>query len=177
MEKYHVPDAVAGATVLAVGTSFPELIIGFVAQFLSRDADPSITLGVTLGSAIFNQLAIVGACALVAPGGALRVQWRAMLRDVLVWGATIVITAGCLANGKVSALEGWLMVAFYVLYVVICAYWSRIISRFAPPPRVVRNWTYTARHGYFLLFLYFLFNVYVVLDAIPATNVPGPSGI
>ncbi len=104
-----------------------------------RDADPSITLGVTLGSAIFNQLAIVGACALVAPGGALRVQWRAMLRDVLVWGATIVITAGCLANGKVSALEGWLMVAFYVLYVVICAYWSRIISRFAPPPRVVRK--------------------------------------
>ena len=68
VEKYHVPDAVAGATVLAVGTSFPELIIGFVAQFLSRDADPSITLGVTLGSAIFNQLAIVGACALVAPG-------------------------------------------------------------------------------------------------------------
>ena len=104
-----------------------------------RDADPSITLGVTLGSAIFNQLTIVGACALVAPGGALRVQWRAMLRDVLVWGATIVITAGCLANGKVSALEGWLMVAFYVLYVVICAYWSRIISRFAPPPRVVRK--------------------------------------
>ena len=31
------------------------------------------------------------------------------------------------------------MVAFYVLYVVICAYWSRIISRFAPPPRVVRK--------------------------------------
>ena len=39
-----------------------------------RDADPSITLGVTLGSAIFNQLTIVGACALVAPSGALRVQ-------------------------------------------------------------------------------------------------------
>ena len=36
---------------------------------------------------------------------------------------------------------------------------------------------YTARHGYFLLVLYFLFNVYVVLDAIPQTNVPGPSGI
>ena len=34
-------------------------------------------------------------------------------------------------------------------------------------------WTYT----YFLLVLYFLFNVYVVLDAIPQTNVPGPSGI
>ena len=38
-------------------------------------------------------------------------------------------------------------------------------------------WTYTARHGYFLLVLYVLFNVYVILDAIPQTNVPGPSGI
>ena len=42
---------------------------------------------------------------------------------------------------------------------------------------VTNNWTYTARHGLVLLFLYFLFNVYVVLDAIPAANVPGPSGI
>lgn len=38
-------------------------------------------------------------------------------------------------------------------------------------------WTYYPRHGYGLLFLYFLFNVYVILDAIPETNVPGPSGI
>ena len=58
-----------------------------------------------------------------------------------------MITAGCLANGKVSALEGWLMVAFYVLYVVICAYWSRIISRFAPPPRVVRKEVEASKPG------------------------------
>ena len=47
-------------------------------------------------------------------------------------------------------------------------------------PWSISHWPadeYTARHGYFLLVLYFLFNVYVVLDAIPQTNVPGPSGI
>ncbi len=139
VEKYNVPDAVAGATVLAVGTSFPEVIIGFIAQFLSREADPSITLGVTLGSAIFNQLAIVGACVLVAPGGALRVSWRAMLRDVLAWGVTIVITAGCLADGKVTALEGWLMVAFYFVYVLVCAYWPWIATRLLPTKPPGRN--------------------------------------
>ena len=53
--KHRIPDAVAGATVLAVGTSFPELIIGFASQFLV-DPEPSIAMGVTAGSAIFNQL-------------------------------------------------------------------------------------------------------------------------
>ena len=55
VEKYHIDPDVAGATILAVGTSFPELIIGFVSQFFSAEPEPSITLGVTLGSAIFNQ--------------------------------------------------------------------------------------------------------------------------
>ena len=39
------------------------------------------------------------------------------------------------------------MVAFYALYVVICAYWSRIISRFAPPPRVVRKEVEASKPG------------------------------
>ena len=86
--KYRVPDAVAGATILAVGTSFPELIIGFASQFL-MEPEPSISMGVTAGSAIFNQLAIVGACVLAAPGGRLKISWRAMLRDALLWVATI----------------------------------------------------------------------------------------
>ena len=86
--KHRIPDAVAGATVLAVGTSFPELIIGFASQFLV-DPEPSIAMGVTAGSAIFNQLAGVGACVLAAPGGRLKISWRAMLRDVLLWVATI----------------------------------------------------------------------------------------
>ena len=55
--------------------------------------------------------------------------------------------------------------------------WSIRLELATGLPTPTNAWTYTARHGYFLLVLYFLFNVYVVLDAIPATNVPGPSGI
>ena len=44
VSKYKIPEGVAGATILAVGTSFPELIIGFVGQFLSTESDPSIVL-------------------------------------------------------------------------------------------------------------------------------------
>ena len=86
--KYRIPDAVAGATVLAVGTSFPELIIGFASQFL-MEPEPSIPVGVTAGSAIFNQLAIAGACVLCAQGGKLKISWRAMLRDILLRETTI----------------------------------------------------------------------------------------
>ena len=46
-------------------------------------------MGVTAGSAIFNQLAIAGACVLCAQGGKLKISWRAMLRDILLWETTI----------------------------------------------------------------------------------------
>ena len=46
-------------------------------------------MGVTAGSAIFNQLVMVGACVLCAQGGKLKISWRAMLRDILLWVTTI----------------------------------------------------------------------------------------
>lgn len=141
--RYKIPDAVAGATVLAVGTSFPELIIGFVSQFLSGTPEPSINLGVTCGSAIFNQLAIVSASTLAAKGGVLKLSWQAMLRDVLLWIATIALSAGLLADGEIDALDGWLLVALYAVYVLLCGFWGRIDKFFAscslkPPSRVMR---------------------------------------
>jgi Ca2+/Na+ antiporter len=64
VELYHIDPDVAGATILAVGTSFPELICGFASQFLSSGGDSgAVAFGVTVGSAIFNQLVIVAACA------------------------------------------------------------------------------------------------------------------
>ena len=46
-------------------------------------------MGVTVGSVIFNQLVMVGACILCAQGGKLKISWRAMLRDILLWVTTI----------------------------------------------------------------------------------------
>ena len=46
-------------------------------------------MGVTAGSAIFNQLVMVGACVLCAQGGKLKISWRAVLRDILLWETTI----------------------------------------------------------------------------------------
>jgi len=77
VELYHIDPDVAGATILAVGTSFPELICGFASQFLSSGGDSgAVAFGVTVGSAIFNQLVIVAACALVSPGGEMRLTAR-----------------------------------------------------------------------------------------------------
>ena len=80
------------------------------------------SLGVLLSDTTYTMLLRTLAALCRGSGGLckqlLQLEICAMLRDVLVWGATIVITAGCLADGRVTALEGWLMVAFYVLYVV-----------------------------------------------------------
>jgi len=37
------------------------------------------------------------------------------------------------------------------------------------------NWTFSAWHGYVMLAVYALFNVYVAVEAIPSTNIPGPA--
>eukprot|EP00629_Pelagomonadales_sp_RCC1024_P003081 CAMPEP_0119271050 /NCGR_PEP_ID=MMETSP1329-20130426/7800_1 /TAXON_ID=114041 /ORGANISM="Genus nov. species nov., Strain RCC1024" /LENGTH=479 /DNA_ID=CAMNT_0007271091 /DNA_START=179 /DNA_END=1618 /DNA_ORIENTATION=- len=144
VEKFHIDPDVAGATILAVGTSFPELICGFVSQFLSAGDSGAVALGVTVGSAIFNQLVIVAASALVAPGGEMQLKWKAMLRDIVVWGATIVLLMATLADGEISIADAWIYVGLYLVYVVLCTYWKTIEKHIHggnpfKPPRVVRS--------------------------------------
>ena len=126
VEKYHVPDAVAGATVLAV------------AMVVARKGQATAAVSTALGSNVFDILIALG----------------------LPWA----IYAS--AYGPVHIAHAFELTLLMALSTVVFL----IIS-------LTNAWTYTARHGYFLLVLYFLFNVYVVLDAIPQTNVPGPSDI
>ena len=59
-----VPDIVVGLTIIAGGTSLPELAVGMVAAFKHK-AD--ITVGNVMGSNIFNALLIIGTCTVLAP--------------------------------------------------------------------------------------------------------------
>lgn len=61
---YGVSDAVIGLTVVAAGTSSPELVTSLVAALRGRD---DIAVGNAIGSSIFNILGILGATATVHP--------------------------------------------------------------------------------------------------------------
>ena len=63
-EKIGIPDKVAGLTVLAIGTSLPELITCTTA---ARKGETDIAVGNIVGSNIFNILFVIGTTALIIP--------------------------------------------------------------------------------------------------------------
>ncbi len=77
-----MPPSVAGATLLAVGTSAPELGTSMFALFLP-DTNPALGIGTVVGSAIFQLLIVVGITAMLAKSSKLHA--RAVMRDGLVY--------------------------------------------------------------------------------------------
>ncbi|GIV59466.1 MAG: sodium:calcium antiporter [Rhodothermaceae bacterium] len=109
-EALGISRAVIGLTVVAVGTSLPELATSVVAAF-KREGDVSI--GNVVGSNIFNILCILGVAALVHPveAGALRTT------DFLVMLALSVLVLPLMHTGfRLNRWEGALLLAGYVAY-------------------------------------------------------------
>ncbi|WP_126174294.1 calcium/sodium antiporter [Altericroceibacterium xinjiangense] len=111
-----VSDEVIGLTVVAVGTSFPELVTSAVAAF-RRQGD--IALGNVLGSSIYNVLFIGGVTGLVAPG-----EVPASILGFDLWLLLTVSTLAMLlawTGGRLSRREGAVLVLGYCLYAVTTA--------------------------------------------------------
>lgn len=111
-ESFGLSEAVIGLTLVAVGTSLPELTISVIAAF-RRHAD--VAIGNILGSNIFNLLGILGVSALLQP---LPVHQRILQFDQWVMLATSLIVLLFLFTGrKLSRGEGGLLLLGYGVYV------------------------------------------------------------
>jgi cation:H+ antiporter len=109
-----VSDLVIGLTVVAAGTSLPELATSVMAAIRGRR---DIAVGNVVGSNIFNLLAVLGASAAVSKNGisvsddALNLDFPVMLV------ATIVLIPICWNGFAIKKWEGILLGMFYVAYV------------------------------------------------------------
>ncbi len=107
-----ISETVIGLTVVAVGTSLPELVTSVVAA-LRKQGD--VASGNIVGSNIYNILGIGGATALIAPSRVPDAMVRFDLPVMVVVSALLVLVA---ATGlRINRAEGALLVAGYVLYV------------------------------------------------------------
>lgn len=110
-QSFGVPDAVIGLSLVAVGTSLPELATSIVAA-LRRHSD--VVLGNVIGSNIFNILAILGAAALIKP---IEVSARFRELDTPVLLASSLLLVGLLfALKRIDRLWGVVMMACYGAY-------------------------------------------------------------
>jgi len=107
---FGVSQAVISLTVVALGTSLPELVTSVVAV-LKNEKD--IAIGNVVGSNIFNILVIMGLPPLVAPLSAPGISWI----DLAVMLLTAIILWPMMATGKrISRMEGALLLLTYAAY-------------------------------------------------------------
>lgn len=110
---FGVDDAVIGLTIVALGTSLPELATTLAAAMRGH---AGLALGNVLGSNLFNLLAIMGLTAMVTP-----LPVPDVIRNVDLWvmlGAALVITPFVLARKRITRMSGVAFVAMYIAYIV-----------------------------------------------------------
>jgi cation:H+ antiporter len=108
---FGISSLVVGLTVVAFGTSSPELAVSINAALNDQ---ASIALGNVVGSNIFNVLFILGAAALIVP---LVVSQALIRRDVPLMIAVSVLVWLFAFNGTLSRLEGVLLCAILAAYI------------------------------------------------------------
>jgi cation:H+ antiporter len=121
-EAFGVSDLVIGLTIVAVGTSLPELASSVVA---ARRGEHDLALGNVIGSNLFNTLAVVGIAGVVQPAA---VDALVLRRDFPVMGGLTLLLfllgRGVLGRGRINRIEGGILIclfAGYTAYVLVTA--------------------------------------------------------
>jgi len=115
---FNISHAFIGLTVVAIGTSLPELAVAITAAIRR---EPGVVVGTVLGSNIFDMLGILGITALIHP---IRVEPMIRLDILATLVAAALFTALALFVGRrftIGRFEGVVLVAAYIVYVVLLA--------------------------------------------------------
>ncbi len=111
-----VSETLIGLTIVAAGTSMPELVTSVVAAFRGKS---DLAIGNVVGSNLLNQFVILGLCAFLSGNRGLSVDLVMVARDFPIMVAT---TLACLpifwTGGVISRREGGVLVGLYLLYVL-----------------------------------------------------------
>ena len=111
-----VPSAIIGVTMVAIGTSLPELITTLTAI---RKKESSMSIGNIVGANIIDLAMILPICSVVS-GGKLTIAEQSYALDMpICFAMTLIAVLPPLIKGKLYRWQGILMLALYAVYVVI----------------------------------------------------------
>ena len=111
---FGISDTIIGLTIVAIGTSLPELASSIIA---ARKGESDIALGNVIGSNLFNTLAVVGVAGIISP---LSFEKEIFSRDVTVMLALtvslFVFGFGFKRMGRINRVEGSILFVSYLAY-------------------------------------------------------------
>ena len=114
--EFGVSDLIIGLTIVALGTSLPELAASVIA---ARKGEHDIAIGNVVGSNMFNILAVIGIATVISPMNGIPVEvlnrdWIVMLALTI---ALLVMAYGFRSKeGKITRVEGTILIICYIAY-------------------------------------------------------------
>ncbi len=107
---FGMSETLIGLTIVAIGTSLPELVTSVVA---SSKGQNGMAIGNVVGSNIFNLLLILGVSSSIHP---IAIKVESFVDLGLLLGVSLIAFAFVCSGKKINRLEGGIMLAMYVLY-------------------------------------------------------------
>lgn len=108
--QFGLSQTLIGLTIVAVGTSLPELVTSIVA---AMKGESGMALGNVVGSNIMNILFILGASSAIHP---IKAETEALIDGALLLAGTIMVYIYCRSGKKVDRAEGIVCISLYVFY-------------------------------------------------------------
>lgn len=113
--RLHVSTMVIGLTVVAFGTSTPELVVNVMS---SVDGSSALALGNVLGSNIFNILAILGVTALIVPIGVKKTTTWVEIPLAVFAAVLLLILINGEPSGVITRAEGISLLVFFIVFLL-----------------------------------------------------------
>ncbi|XP_045777710.1 sodium/potassium/calcium exchanger Nckx30C isoform X2 [Maniola jurtina] len=124
IERLAIRDDVAGATFMAAGGSAPELFTSIIGVFVSFD---DVGIGTIVGSAVFNILFVIGACALFSRT-TLSLTWWPLFRDCTFYSVSLLVLIYCFRDNVIYWQEALVLFSLYGAYVMFMR-WNQPVER------------------------------------------------
>ena len=105
-------ETLIGLTIVAIGTSLPELVTSAVA---ARKGETGMAIGNVIGSNIFNLLFILGVSALIHP---VAINMASVYDLIILVGVSIISLSFAFTSRKISRMEGGFMLLIYAVDVM-----------------------------------------------------------
>lgn len=114
--NFGMSDSLIGLTIVAIGTSLPELVTSVVA---ARKGESDIAIGNVIGSNIFNILFVLGVSSVITPIVISPADVINSMYDIIIVAlATLLVYIPVVRKQKISRLAGSIMLIGYIIYTV-----------------------------------------------------------
>ena len=108
----NISERVIGLTIIAIGTSLPELVTSVVA---SKKNEDDIAIGNVVGSNILNVLFILGASSVISP---IEFEISAFIDAIVMMFAIIIVYLILKKDRKIEKKDSILLLLFYIIYMI-----------------------------------------------------------